>query len=154
MKKIPLTQNKFALVDDRDFGLLNRHKWFALKGWKTFYAVRNSPEVNKLVYMHREILNTPARMDTDHINKNGLDNQRQNLRVATRSENLQNQGKQKPNTSGFKGVHWNKGAKKWVAQIKVDKKQVYLGMFTDKITAFEAYKMFCLKHHRLFANTN
>jgi len=101
MKKIKLTKKQVALVDDSDYEELNRFKWHARKTVKTFYAERTFTIGNgkrKNVFMHRYIMQTPKGFDTDHIDGNGLNNQRSNLRVCTRSENLRNQGKKPNNT--------------------------------------------------------
>ena len=85
MRLIKLSQGLSTMVDDKDFEALNEFKWFAQKVKNTFYAGRNMPRVNgrqKTAYMHREIMNTPAEMETDHRDRNGLNNQRENLRVA------------------------------------------------------------------------
>jgi hypothetical protein len=95
MKKIPLTQGYFAIVDDSDFDMLNRVKWHANKGHNTFYAQRSVLQENgkwKNVQMHRVILGVhDPKIQVDHINGDGLDNRRCNLRSCTRSENMQNQ---------------------------------------------------------------
>jgi hypothetical protein len=155
MKKIKLTQNQYTLVDDADFDTLNQFKWYADKQGKNFYAKRNSKTINgkqMIILMHRFIMKTPKGMHTDHIDGNGLNNQRSNLRICTRSENLRNQGKQSDNSSGFKGVSFFKRNKKWVAQIMVNGKYIYLGYFTDKEKASNAYITACKKYHKEFAN--
>jgi len=98
MRTIKLTQGKFAIVDDCDFEWLNQWKWHYSAG----YVV--SKMGGKNIYLHRFILQTPPKMDTDHINHNKLDNRRKNLRVATRSQNKQNTLISRANKSGFKGV--------------------------------------------------
>lgn len=154
MKKIPLTQDKIAFVDSKDFLALNKYKWYAKKDRKTFYAVRKSPTVDgtrNMIYMHMVIMKTSKGKQTDHIDGNGLNNQRKNLRVCTSAENCRNSGKQVNNKSGYKGVSWFKSNKKWVAEIKVDKKRIYLGSFDDKLLAYAAYCRACIKYHGKFA---
>jgi hypothetical protein len=153
MKKIPLSQGKFALVDDADFEALNQYKWCTNKIKNTFYALRNTRQagVKKTIMMHREIMQTPKGMDTDHRDGDGLNNQRSNLRICTHSENLRNVKKDKDNTSGFKGVSWHSGAKKWKASIMTDGKETYLGIFTLKVDAYKAYCEACVKYHGEFA---
>lgn len=154
MKEIKLTQNKTALVDNSDFEELNKFKWMAEKSGDKFYANRHyKKEEGKKgkVRMHVFIMKTPKGMDTDHKDNNGLNNQRKNLRVCTHSENLLNSGKQKNNTSGFKGVYWCKREGKWLAQIRINKKQTYLGQFNSKLEAFEEFSKACIKHHGEFS---
>ncbi len=90
--------------------------------------------------MHRQILDPGKSEQIDHINRNGLDNRRGNLRVATPAQNVYNRGLQDNNTSGFMGVVWNQSCKKWQAQIKVASRLKYLGVFADKQDAANAYQ--------------
>ncbi len=150
MREIPLTRGKIALVDNDDFEKVNQYKWCAVKHKNTFYAVRaetlrsrqETRETGlprqKMVYMHRFIMNTPEGVETDHINHNGLDNQKGNLRLCTTTQNLQNKV---PcvGTSEYKGVYWAKWAKKWMTRIQYEGKQVYLGYFDVEIDAAKAY---------------
>ena len=142
MKKIPLTQSLFALVDDSDFKELNRFKWYASKSRKTFYAVRKCkcPVDDKwyLIRMHRQIMNTSRGIQTDHKNGNGLDNQRSNLRVCTHAENQHNR-RSYYGTSKYKGVYWFKRNKKWMAYIQQNGKHYNLGSFTNEIDAAKAH---------------
>ena len=144
MKEIALTQGKVALVDDEDFDELNKNKWFAQKNYNTFYAARHEKKRiidgrRNLIFMHRVIVNTPIGMQTDHINGNGLDNCKENLRICTKEENARNKAIHRRNTSGYKGVTWNKFNKKWMAQIRIGRKNIYLGYFIDKEKAHQAY---------------
>lgn len=105
--------------------------------------------------MHRVILERMGFKDfaqSDHINQDKLDNRRYNLRPATFSQNGCNQGVQKNNTSGYKGVFWNQG--KWMTQIKVDGKVIYLGYYDDPKEAARAYNKAALKYHGEFAVLN
>lgn len=125
MKKVKLTQNKFAIVDDEDFDFINQWKWFLNDNG---YAVR-SVWKGKKIRMHRLINQTLEGMDTDHINRNRLDNRKSNLRTLTRSQNNLNTGLWNHNTSGVKGVTWDKSRNKWAAQIQVKGKNVHLGRY-------------------------
>lgn len=154
MKKIKLSQNQFTLVDNKDFKYLNKFNWYVHSGGNTVYAARNSKTINgkrKTIWMHKEIMKTPKGMETDHIDGNGLNNQRKNLRICTKSENQHNRSKYKCNTSGFKGVSWHIGHKKWGASIQSSGKQIYLGYYDSKIEAYNAYCNACTKYHRDFA---
>lgn len=97
--------------------------------------------------MHRGYL--PEQID--HIDGNGMNNDIENLRAANHGQNQQNKGTQKNNTSGFKGVSWNKRAKKWRALIELDRKDHYLGYFDTPDAAHEAYKAAAIKLHKEFA---
>ena len=112
MKKIPLTQNKFALVDDADYDWLNQFKWYARNEGQRYYACRSfrvDGHVHHIV-MHRLILGLKEGDGkiTDHIDGNGLNNSRSNLRICTSAENNFNQRPQAGKTSKYKGVHWDK----------------------------------------------
>lgn len=135
MKEISLTKKKVALVDDRDYGWLSSFSWRASdQGSGSFYAKRrkvDSRSTSDSVYMHREILGAPKGVLVDHINRNPLDNQRSNLRLCNAFQNVQNVGLRSDNTSGYKGVAWNKNAKKWIVQIQVFGEALYLGIFSD-----------------------
>lgn len=153
MKKIKLTHNKFTLVDNSDFELLNRYKWYPIKSGKNIYVARVSSRKegkSKTIMLHRYIMNTPDGMDTDHIDGNSLNNQRKNLRVCTRSQNKMNVGKRRDNESGYKGVSWSKTRKKWVSHIWVNGKGYNLGGFDSKLKAYEAYCNACISYHGEF----
>lgn len=157
MKKIKLTQNKYTLVDDEDFKKLNQFKWFARKDSKSgiFYVARNSKTIKgkrHMVHMHREIMNVLKNIDIDHKDGNGLNNQKNNLRLATRSQNNMNQKKRKDNISGFKGVSWRKDNKKWRTNISVEGKTITIGYFKTALEASKAYIKACIKYHGKFAN--
>lgn len=112
------------------------------------YAAKTFPPSYKKVLMHRiimeRIIGRPLEKHelVDHRNMNGLDNQRDNLRLATNRQNLANAPTRKNNTSGYKGVVWLKRDRKWRAEIRIDGKQTHLGVF-DNIE--DAYKAYCDK---------
>lgn len=150
MKKIKLTQGKFALVDSTDYKFLNQFKWTYLS---VGYAHRKVQRNNKIktILMHRLIVGGAI---VDHRDGNGLNNVRKNLRIATKSQNGYNRGKTRANSTGFKGVshaHHLNTSKKFYARIKVNKKQIFLGYFLTAKEAFEVYKKAALKHHKEFA---
>lgn len=138
MKKIPLTQGKFALVDDEDHESLLSVKWCVAKRRGKFYATRRGG-AGWLKHLHREIMKAPAGTEVDHINGDTLDNRRTNLRFATRLENSRNMEKHRGCSSRFKGVYWFKHAKKWMARIQVVGKRRYLGCFSSEEAAAKAY---------------
>lgn len=140
-KEISLTQGKVALVDLEDYEWLNQFKWRTKKDVHTFYAVRQEGAYpQKFFYMHREILNPPDGYSSDHINGNGLDNRRRNLRICTASQNQHNQKiNEQRGSSKYKGVCWHKAVEKFAAYIKANKKLIHLGYFQSEIEAAKAY---------------
>lgn len=145
MREIPLTQGKVALVDDCDYEYLNQWKWCAHNHGYTFYAVRTSRKSGKqdTILMHRIVgkrMGLDMSLEVDHIKRNGLNNQRRNLRSATDSQQKQNQSIQKNNISGYRGVSWNKQTCKWRAEIWYSKKHIFLGYFDDIKDAIKARK--------------
>lgn len=156
MKKLSIRNtDKYALVDDDVFETLSKYKWYLRNGK---YAVRHTyGKNNKMVLLHREIMKIDNDLQIDHINGDGLDNRKVNLRACSVSENGFNRGKAKHNTSGFKGVFRNKRKKKgesWLAQITIKKQQIYLGFFNRKEDAAKAYNMAALKYQGSFAQLN
>ncbi len=150
MKRIPLTRGKEALVDDQDYEYLMQWKWHAGKGGE--YATRD-----KSIHMHQvlaELMNFPVGSIADHFNRDGLDNRRKNLRPATNQTNLMNRGPQVNNTSGFKGVTFDRSRGKWVAQLKKDQKRIYSARFDDKVEAAKSYNKAAKKHFGEFAYLN
>jgi len=160
MKEISLTQGKVALVDDDDYEQLIMHKWHAHKCTKTFYACRtiypNGRKSARLIMMHRQILGLPFieknSIEVDHKDLNGLNNQKQNLRLATDSKQARNHSHRSDSTSPYKGIH--KLGKKYRAYIRLNGKRVYLGIFADPVDAAYAYDRAAMKHFGEFANLN
>lgn len=148
MKEIHLGNNIFALVDDEDFENLNQYKWYI---GATGYTIRGDFENGNGNYMHSHIMNTPQGSFTDHRDLNKLNNQKSNLRICNRSENGSNRGKQVNNTSGYKGVVWDKFNSKWIAQIMVNQKHIKLGRYVDIEDAIEAYRVASIKYFGEFA---
>lgn len=138
MKTIQLTKGAVALVDDEDYEKLNKFKWYLNSEG---YAVRDvfSKGIRKNTRMHRVVANPPDGMDTDHVNRNRLDNRKENLRVCTRSENLRNSSLRSDNATGYKGVAFHKFSSLYHATINVDKKQKSLGYFKTPKEAAKAY---------------
>lgn len=139
---IPLTQGKVAVIDFEDFEKVRGHCWYAYKDRRTWYAVRGGKrEKGKKrcphIRMHRVILGCSDRVD--HKNRDGLDNQRHNLRPASHSQNMANRRKNLNTVSQYKGVSWHKRSNKWRADIFSNKHQTSLGLFDTEEAAARAY---------------
>jgi hypothetical protein len=154
VKRIPLTQGKYAIVDDDVYLWASQWRWHADKGHSVYYAVRREAGTRKWIRLHREIMNAPDGVDVDHKDGDGLNNLRKNLRFCTNAQNQRNRGVQSNNTSGYKGVYWFKRSGKWKVQIEVAGKKIYLGLYTDLIEAAKAYDTAARKYHGRFAKTN
>ncbi len=140
-------------MDDCDYEYLSQWKWYT-SGSR--YAARK-PDSGIIYYMHREVVQLIGLLlgaHTDHINGNGFDNRRQNLRPASSPQNLINRGPQVNNTSGFKGVCFDRSRDKWKAQLKKDQKMVFQARFDDKVEAAKAYNKAAKKHFGEFAWLN
>lgn len=142
MKEIPLTQGQVALVDDCDYALVSCFKWCAWKSkhHKTFYAVTNVLLANgkrSTMFMHRFLLNAPPHLESDHIDGNGLNNQRGNLRFCTSAQNNFNMRTQRKRSSPYKGVSPNGVG--WLARIGCGGKRFCLGTYKTPEEAAHAY---------------
>lgn len=149
MKEIKLTQDKVALVDDADYDYLNQFKWYVTKGPKTFYAGRDLviDGVTRRLKMHRIIMSTPCGLVTDHIDHNGLNNQRSNLRNCTKSQNQRN--KTPIGSSKYLGVNICIRA-----TIRINNKNVNIGSFKTEEEAARAYDKMAKIHFGEYANLN
>lgn len=151
MKTIGLTQGQFTLVDDEDFEWLNQWKWYAQKSSNTCYAIRG---VGVATLMHRIILKAERNQIIDHINGDGLDNQKSNIRLCNHLQNNANRRKIKNCSSIFKGVCWSKSCNKWVASIACNQKKHHLGCFNSEIDAAKSYDDKALQLYGEFARIN
>lgn len=104
--------------------------------------------------MHRQILGLSYKdgKEVDHVNRNGLDNRRANIRIATRKENNRNLGLRSDNKSGFKGISFDRNRNKWFAFSTENGRTIYVGRFNDIVKAKEALDKYRLKNHQEFAN--
>lgn len=160
MKTIELTMGRVALVDDEDYRWLYQIPWYAAHLGNPrrshWYAVTTDRAHRK---MHRVIMNAPAGLVVDHIDGDGLNNQKENLRLATPAENAKNRRKlttangAEP-TSRFKGVNYSPTRSQWLARIQVDRVSTHLGYFGDEVEAAVAYDLAAKRLHGRFANLN
>jgi len=149
----------FTIVDPEDYEHLSKFNWHVVEGKGTYYAVRvgrkSEKRKGKNIWMHRVILNPDEDQICDHINHNGLDNRKANLRPVTHSQNMQNRPKRKTKChSKYKGVSFRKRQNKWVADIQVDGKPRFLGYFNEEIDAARAYDSAAKKYHGQYATLN
>jgi len=153
-KQIELTQGKIALVDDADYKWLMQWKWSACTNTvsRTWYVVRR--EQHKTIAMHRQIMECPEGKVVDHINGNGWDNRRCNLRVCTHKQNNCNSRLYSNNTSGYKGVYLNSSTGRYVARISPDKQHISLGKFRTPEQAAVVYNMAAVTFFGEFASLN
>lgn len=143
---IPLTQGKYAIVDEDDYSMIMRYNWCYADG----YAYNK-----KAGLMHRLIMNTPSNLVTDHQNHNTLDNRKCNLRNCTRQENNRNSKPRRNTKSPYKGIWWNSKRKKWEAKIGSAKTKIHrLGRFDLEIEAAKAYDKKAVELFGEFAHTN
>lgn len=148
VKRIPLDNGHYAIVDAADYEWLRQYNWHFLNG----YAARRTK--GKAIYMHQQIMQPPEGMIVDHHNRSKLDNRRSNLRVCTSDQNSRNQGKRSGSFSRFKGVGYSKSRHKWYAKLYFEGKAIWLGYFADEVAAARAYDRAAVACFREFAHLN
>lgn len=155
-KMIPLTQGKFAMVDDADFEWLNQWKWCLAKTRFVCYAVRHDCSVHpyKNLYMHRVIMAASGEQWIDHRNGDGLDNRRSNLRFCSRGQNRANATKRMTGGSQYKGVSRSRHGDRWRASICIRGEIIRLGTFDSEEDAARAYDAAALRGFADFAKPN
>lgn len=148
---VPLTKGDVALIDEQDVDLVSQYNWYSQTGNNTKYAANKSKASS--ILLHRLILGD---CDTaDHINGDGLDNRRTNLRSCSTAENNKNTRKRTSCRSKYKGVVFDDSAiNKWKARIYNDGRQIVLGRFSTEEEAAFAYNEAATLHHGKFANLN
>jgi hypothetical protein len=159
MKKINLTQGKIALVDDEDFRKVSSYNWTATKKGSTWYAITNinNGEKRTTIYIHQIIMNHKQGDNADHIDHDGLNNQRKNLRKCSKAENNHNRLKRKATSSIYKGVCFApklNPRNPYLARIKVDGKDKHLGCFDSEEVAAKVYDRAAQKYFGDFAQIN
>ncbi len=137
-----MAQPQYAKVHPANYERLRKYEWFAQKGKNCFYArgrLATSKGKGRLTYMHQEIIEVPKGMVVDHINHDGMDNRRANLRAATWAQNMRNRKKfSNSSSSKYKGVSWRKKTRKWEVLITFERKRIFLGCFRSEIDAAKA----------------
>lgn len=158
MKEIKLTQGQFALVDDEDYDrLVAMGKWVLNNGYAAIiksFKNEHGKRTSKAIYMHRVVakdINAPM---IDHIDQCRVNNQKHNLRGCDFHKNGANSKKQSNNTSGYKGVHWDKRKNKWRAMIGFEMKLKHIGHYEDIKEAASAYNQAALNLFGEFAKLN
>lgn len=151
--RVHMAHGHEAIVDIQDVDVIATHHWYSSKGRKTRYAysdVGKRPN-RKHVAMHRLIVDAPSGLVVDHINGNGLDNRRDNLRICTVRQNLMNEP---PRKGAYKGVSRCATTNRWVAQIKSNRSVIFIGRFDTPEEAARAYDERAFEMHGEFAFLN
>jgi len=155
MKRIELTRGKYALIDNEQYDLISLFRWCYVPACRG-YAVVKLYICGKQyqIYMHRLVMNAIEGVSVDHIDGNGLNNQKSNLRICTHQENIMNQKKQENRASIYKGVSFHGQNKNWYAYIKINQKKKHIGCYDTEEEAAEAYNKEAVKLFGRFANLN
>jgi hypothetical protein len=152
---VTLTQGYEATIDAVDVPLVEGFNWRAQVNCncRTVYASRYAGLNRCALLLHRAIMGDPDGMQVDHIDGNGLNNCRSNLRTATNHQNRLNSRRRRDNTSGFKGVSLRKTTNRWKAEITMNGKAHHLGYFDTREAAYAAYVNASTQHHGQFGRT-
>lgn len=156
-RTIELNHGHVLIVDVRDYDVALAYRWQTQPGkCGTFYVwrpVRDGVQTRK-EYLHRRLMGAVKGQRVDHINGNGLDNRRSNLRACSNADNMRNMRVRPRGSSRFKGVSWFRRHQLWRAYIVQDAKQIHLGYFSDEADAAKAYDAAARRLFGEFANTN
>jgi hypothetical protein len=157
-RRIDLGEGRHTILDPPDFYRLNNFRWYAEGEGELIYALRtviSAREKSRTVRMHRLIMNAPANRLVDHRNGDGLDNRRENLRLATPTQNMQNRRKTRRKTSSrFVGPTFVKRRGDWSSRLSYKGKRIWLGYFDSEVEAAKAYDKAARKYHKEFARLN
>lgn len=156
MKTIQLTQGEVAIVDDEDYELLRSFNWRLQRNKRYSFAIRNDrlPDGRRTtIRMHHMVVCVGDGYVLNHRDGNGLNNQKSNLRVATKSQAQYTKRLQRSSKSGLKGVFWDSTKRKWRAEISANGKKIRLGYFCDRKEAYSAYCKASGKYHGEFGRT-
>ena len=161
-RKIKLTRGYYAVVDDVDFELVNRFTWWAHVYSRGYTYARHTCNLGKLsgrqvngtISMHRLLMRPLIGMEVDHIDHDGLNNRRANLRLCTRSQNAMNRVSRRNSLSKYKGVTRFTPKGKWIAYITVHGQQINLGGFKDEREAAIEYNKAAIQYHKEYAHLN
>lgn len=147
MKRVPLGGNKYAIVDDQDYKGIILHRWYIAEDGYVAATIKKQK-----MYLHKFVLNVEGMVD--HIDRDKLNFVRTNLRPCTHTENMRNRGLFRNNSSGYKGVSWDKGTKKWRARIDANGKKYHIGYFVQSKDAAKAYDKWATELFGEFAYLN
>jgi len=157
-RRIKLTRGKYAIVDAEDFERLNKYKWHCTHCGYARCAVSKKFDKGRRqvdVYMHKLVCPAPDGMVVDHINRNGLDNRRANLRPATQKQNVWNRKFiRKAGKTRYNGIRWDKNKEKWQVRLTVNGRRRSFGYYADEIEAAKAYDRVAEKYRGEYAFLN
>ncbi len=156
IKYIPLSRGMFAIIDECEYDNISRFNWYIKESHGVYYAQRNLLINGKrnTQKMHRFIMDAPKGIQVDHINHNGLDNRKENLRLCTHGQNQMNSRSRKGSSSQYKGVIKTKVGKPWAAHYQFNNKVHRIGGFNSEIEAALAYDEIVSKKFGEFAYLN
>jgi hypothetical protein len=149
MATVPLTNGGLASVSDADADLVGRYRWYSVRRKSTNYA--ETSVGRERILMHRLLMGAGHGEVVDHVNGNGLDNRRENMRLCHQRDNARNRRGSKSSRSGVKGVSWRTDISRWRARIMVSRREIALGVFDSREEAIAAYNTAARAHFGQFA---
>lgn len=155
-KIIPLSHGRYVIVDADAYSHLSKFKWRFHNGYAVrqhYMGIIEGKPIYWNMQMHRIITNCSSKYEVDHINGNRLDNRITNLRFCNDKQNAHN-SMNRGGSSKYKGVHWDKRKRRWIAQIGIEWKRIHLGNFLSEEQAAAAYNQAAIKYHGEFASFN